>query len=481
MILSEILSGINYQIIQGDLNKEIVNVGYDSRANLANGLFIAIAGFKTDGHNFILNAIQHASAIVVERDISGIPDYVTVIKVQNTRKALSAIAANFYCNPTAKIKLIAITGTNGKTSVSYILSSILQSMGYKVGIIGTNGVRINEKLLTHVNKTTPTTPESLDIQYIVDLMVRDGVQIVVMETSSMGLKLGRLDHCAIDVGVFTNLSHDHLDDHGTFEDYRMSKQILFSLADSAVINIDDDASDYFMQPEKHSITYGIFKGPELGALDIELFSDHSKFSVKFNDSVKAAFVPLPGQFNIYNTLAAIGACLSLGLHFEELIDKISMVKQIDGRVEAIKNDKDVRIMIDYAHTPKALENVLETLKAAGRKRLILVFGCGGNRDREKRSKMGQIGTSIADFSIITNDNPRHEPPEMIFEDICRGIVTENFKIVPDRREAIILAIQMAEKDDIILVAGKGSEQYQLVRDEKIPYSDKQTILDCLSF
>ena len=482
MNLKDILNGIEGLKVRGSLDINIENVENDSRKIKENGMFVAIKGFDVDGHDFIRKAIDNgAKAIVIEEGTklkkSDIDEDTVVVVAPDTRVANAKIAFNFYGNPTRKLKLIGITGTKGKTTTTFMIKSILEKHGQKVGLIGTVANYIGAKCL---GESCRTTPDSLELQKLFSQMVEEKVDVAVMEVSSQSLKLHRVDGCEFDLAVFTNFSEDHISpkEHPNMEDYFNSKLILIKEAKASFINNDDFqvAKIKKMLPECNIKTYGIDNEANLIAKDITVTNSSVDFKVKIGGKNERVKTGIPGRFSVYNSLAAICVCENLGANAEEIKEALLEVR-VPGRSELVDNKKGLTIMIDYAHSPESLQNILSAVKSYTRGRVISVFGCGGDRDPGKRPLMGQISGNIADFTIITSDNPRTENPETIVKEIEEGIIKTKGKYVAivDRTDAIKHAIEIANKNDIIVLAGKGHETYQEINGEKYPYDERKII------
>lgn len=480
MQLREILVGIEGLKVRGNLDIDITHLDKDSRNIKENGLFIAIKGFSEDGHEYVETAIkQGATAVILQEGVSTelikkIPTDITVVVAKDTRYALAICSCNFYGNPSRKFKLIGITGTKGKTTTSFMTKKILEKAGKKVGLIGTIATYIGDKKLEDSDRTTP---ESNKLQSIFAKMAEEGCDAVVMEVSSQSLKLHRVAGCDFDIGVFTNFSEDHISEkeHPDMEDYFSSKVQLFKMCKTAFINADDYhvAKLPKLVPECNITTYGIDNFCNVLAKDITITNSYVDFKVKLgmkNERIKTC---IPGRFSVYNSLAAICVGEKLGATAEQIKEALEEVR-VPGRSELVNNKKDLTIMIDYAHSPESLENILNAVKSYTRGRVISLFGCGGDRDKTKRAIMGEISGRIADFTIITSDNPRTEDPQKIVEQIEEGIKKTKGKyiVVVDRVEAIKTAIKMADKKDIIVLAGKGHEPYQEINGVKYPFDER---------
>ena len=479
MNLKKILIGIDGLKAKGELDIEITGIESNSK-NIKEGyMFIAIKGFATDGHKYINDAIKAgAKAIMVEEgcDLKSIklPANVTLIMAKDTRIALAKCSCNYYDNPSKKFKLIGVTGTKGKTTTTFMIKEMLEKAGYKVGLIGTIATYINGKM---VSESSRTTPESIELQRTFAEMAKQGVEYVVMEVSSQSLKLHRVDGCKFDIVLFTNFSEDHISEkeHPDMKDYFESKLKLFEMCDNGIINVDDLQVSKIpgMFPNSKIMTYGIDNYCEVLAKDITITNSYVDFRVKIKDRNERVKVSIPGRFSVYNSLAAICVAKKIGIPPEKVIEALAEIK-VPGRSEMVDNAKEIPIMIDYAHSPESLQNILSAAKSYTRGKVISVFGCGGDRDKGKRPQMGEISGRIADFTFITTDNPRTEDPEEIVKEIEEGIkkTKGKYKVVVDRREAIEEAIKMATKLDIIILAGKGHEPYQEINGVKHPFDER---------
>ena len=480
MQLKELLVGLEGLKVRGNLDIEITNIDKDSRNIKEKGLFVAIKGFETDGNEYIQSAIENgAVAVVLEEGVTAdivkkIPVDVTVVVAKDTRYALAICSCNFYQNPSRKFKLIGVTGTKGKTTSTFMIKKILEKAGKKVGLIGTIAIYIGDKKLEDSDRTTP---ESNKLQEIFAKMVEEGVDTVVMEVSSQSLKLHRVAGCDFDIGVFTNFSEDHISpkEHPDMEDYFSSKVKLFKMCKSAFINADDYhvAKVIKLVPECDIKTYGIDNFCNILAKDITITNAYVDFRVKIGMKNERIKTGIPGRFSVYNSLAAICIAEKLGANADQIKEALEEVR-VPGRSELVNNKKDLTIMIDYAHSPESLESILNAVKSYTRGRVISLFGCGGDRDASKRPIMGEISGRVADFTIITSDNPRTEDPEKIVEQIEEGIkkTKGKYTVVVDRIEAIKTAIKMADKKDIIVLAGKGHEPYQEINGVKYPFDER---------
>ena len=486
MELKKILSGLDGLKAKGNLDLDIKSLESDSRKIGKNGLFVAIKGFDTDGHEYINNAIENgAVAVMVEArtDLKKlkIPEDVTIIVAPDTRYSLAIAASNFYKNPAKKLKIIGVTGTKGKTTTTFMIKSILEKQGKKVGLIGTIAKYIGDKKLEDSERTTP---DSLELQKLFAEMVKEKVEVVVMEVSSQSLKLDRVAGLEFEVGVFTNFLRDHISpkEHPDMEDYFYSKVKMFSMCKKAYINADDIQVQKLKKMELpcEVKTYGIDNPCNVLAKDITVTSSSVDFKVKIGEKNERVKTSVPGRFSVYNSLAAISVATELGANADQIKEAMENIK-VPGRSELVDNKKDLTIMIDYAHSPESLESILTALKAYARGRLICVFGCGGDRDATKRPIMGEISGKVADFTIITSDNPRTEDPNEIIKSIETGMKKTKGKYVciENRREAIKEAIKMANKTDVIVLAGKGHEPYQEINGVKHDFDERVIVKEII--
>lgn len=462
-VLPDVLS------ISGDTDVEINSVAYDSRKVKDNGIFVAISGTNFDGHDFIPEAIKGGAKVIIgekEMDIGNI----LYIRVKDARKALARTSAWFYGYPGDKLKIIGVTGTSGKTTITYLISEMLKEVGCRFGVIGTIGNVINGRKLP----ASLTTPESLELNRLFAEMLEHNTEYAVMEVSSHSLKLNRVTDLSFKVGIFTNLTQDHLDFHKDFDDYFLSKKKLFQQSEKAVINIDDKSGAKLLgMIDIPVLTYGVKGDADVKAKNIEITAEGAFYELVFNGGTYPVYFGTPGLFSVYNSLAAITTGIAMGFPLNSLIRAVGNVKGIPGRFELIKNNQDIYVIIDYAHKPDGLKNVLLTIKEFCSGKIITVFGCGGDRDRDKRPIMGQISSQLSDYTIITSDNPRSEDPEVIIKEIEKGIIGNDYEKISDRRKAIKRAISMANKGDVVLIAGKGHEDYQVLRDRTIHFDDKE--------
>lgn len=479
MELSYLLNYIKaIQVVGKVEQRDISGIVYNSSNVKKNSLFVAIKGTKVDGHRFILDAINKGAVAVVLEVNSIVPDNifehrnVTKILVSNSRKTMAQLAHVFYKEPSKKLNVVGITGTNGKTTTTYIIKKILEKNNHKVGLIGTIANYIGDTKI----ETNLTTPESVELCELMKSMVDSGCDYAVMEVSSHSLALQRVNSINYKVGIFSNLTQDHLDFHQTMEEYAKAKKILFdSLSDDAfsVINIDDEYAKFMIQDTKSKIlTYGFSEDADFKILNLENSIDGLKFQIKHLENVYQIKSNLIGKFNAYNITAAFVTTFALNIPVDNIIEAINEFSGVAGRFQVIKKDEKT-VVVDYSHTPDSLEKALLTLKeiGSGKHPVYCVFGAGGDRDKTKRPKMGKIASELAEKVVITSDNPRTEDPMAIIEDIKNGLSKNNFVVILDREEAIKYAILNSEDNAIILIAGKGHEDYQIIGTKKIHFSD----------
>lgn len=478
MKLQKLLEGVAVLESNAPLDMEIIGVSYSSRSTKPGELFVAVPGYETDGHKYIPDAIAHGAGIVLcEREM---PQEVPWVRVASSREALAQLGANWYGHPAEAVTMIGVTGTNGKTSSTYLLKSVLETaLGAKVGLIGTICNMIGQEAW----EAERTTPESFELQGLLAKMRDAGCTHVVMEVSSHALVLHRVGQIRYDVGAFTNLTKDHLDFHKTMEAYGDAKAMLFRACDKGVFNLDDPSAPKMIDGATCSIyTVGVAPAAELHAENIELGSDHIAMDVCEAGTSVHLHLGIPGRFTVSNSLTVLGIARQLGISLPDAVSALSKATGVKGRIEVVPTPgTDYTVLIDYAHTPDGLENVLRSVRDFCKGRLIAVFGCGGDRDRTKRPEMGKIGVSYADLAIITSDNPRTEDPMAIIADILAGVEgTETpYLVEENRRKAIRLAMQQARKDDIIVLAGKGHENYQLLGKEKTHLDEREEVASAL--
>ncbi len=455
---------------------EIKGITIDSREAKDGFVFICITGQERDGHDFAKSAAQNGASVIVSERPLDID--VPVVCYDNTKLAMAELSSYFYGEPEKKLKLVGITGTNGKTTVSYLIKNILETAGKTVGVIGTNEILVGNKDVG-IKSSTPTTPNSLELRRIFAKMLQMGAEYVVMEVSSHALDLHRVAGLTYDVGIFTNLTRDHLDYHKTMENYFLAKKKLFDISKVGVINADDEYGAKLLENAGCRVMSVGTNNANLKAENIKIDASGVEFSVEYNGKTYPVNLCISGLFSVYNGICAMAAALSLGIDIETVISGICTACGVKGRLERVPTNTDYSVIIDYAHTPDGLENVLNAVNAFKKGKCILVFGCGGDRDSTKRPIMGEIGVRLCDFAVITSDNPRTENPEKIIEDIVSGVKSGEYKVITNRKEAISYALSIAKKDDIVLLAGKGQETYQIIGTEKTHFDEREIVKELL--
>ena len=476
MLLQYLIENLDEKEVDGDVNISVNKIEYDSKKIEKGDLFVAISGLSDDGHEYINEAIENgASAIIMAKDHEVEMDAnVTYIKVEDTRIALAKVAATYYDNPASKLKIIGITGTKGKTTTAYMIRDIMLASGKKTGMIGTIYNTYADKCIEAIR----TSPESLDLQKLLKDMVDSDMEYVVMEVSSHALDLNRVYGIHFIIGVFTNLSQDHLDYHKTMDNYLAAKAKLFENSDFAIINADDIYTPKLEKMIKCKIAkYGLDNESNITAVDIRVNNNFVDFKMYINKMLQTVTVNIPGRYTVYNSLAAIAVTSMLGAQMDPILVALNSIK-VPGRSEVVDIAKTFAVIIDYAHSPASLEAILQNTKKYAKGRIICVFGCGGNRDKEKRPLMGEIAGKYADFTVITTDNPRDEAPSKIMADIEVGIKKTRglYKIIENRKEAIKFAMRIAWKNDTIIIAGKGHETYQELKGgKKIKFDERQIV------
>ena len=475
MQLRDLAQSTTYIRLTGDA--EINKIEYNSRHTAKGDLFCCVVGTFSDGHDYAATAAQAgAAALVVEHELDiDLPQLV----VANTRIAMAELAAAFYRNPSREMKMVGVTGTNGKTSTTYMIKAIAEHAGAKVGLIGTIRNLVGDRVI----ETERTTPESVDLQKILRDMKNDGVELVVMEVSSHALDQHRVHGIDYDVGIFTNLTRDHLDYHKTFDNYLAAKKKIFAQAHHAVLNADDP---YFARmADGLSIpitTFGVRENADFSAADIDITPRGVQFDMKEHGRPMRLNVGIPGLFSVFNALGAAAAAKLLGYSDEDVREGLERMKNVSGRLEPLPtNGRDFTVLLDYAHTPDALENVLNTIRGFAKARIITLFGCGGDRDQAKRPIMGEIAGRYSEFLVVTSDNPRSEDPYRIIDSVMEGVMKSGcaYVVIEDRYDAIKYAVEHAKKDDIVLLAGKGHENYQEVGGGKRHFDEKEIVAELL--
>ena len=460
---------------------EITGITNDSRKVRPGYLYVAIKGYKADGHNFIKKSIECGAQAIVSEERSSLDTNIPQIIVRDTRKALSSLSCCFYNNPSQKINLVGVTGTNGKTTTTFLTKSVIEKAGYETGLIGTINYQIGKKVIT----AKETTPESVELQRLLSEMVAAKMKFAVMEVSSHSAIQHRIENIDFKTAVFTNITTEHMDYHKTFPNYMNAKAELFKnlRKDSfAVLNADDEFSEYFADRTNAKIIwYGIKNDADIKA---EIYKESTRdVMIKLSCFGREVDMKIPfvGLHNVYNALASVASAISLGFELDTIKSGIETASTVPGRLENVPCDRNFKVVIDYAHTPHALETVLHALKNLIKGRLLLVFGCGGDRDKEKRSQMGRIADEKSDIFWLTNDNPRSEDPLAIIDDIKAGIKSaRSFHIQTNRYKAIEEALSEAKDDDLIIIAGKGHEKYQIIKDTIVPFDDREVIKKILS-
>jgi UDP-N-acetylmuramoyl-L-alanyl-D-glutamate--2,6-diaminopimelate ligase len=500
MRLAQLLTGIESLAVTGDRSGDVVSVCYDSRQCRPESLFVAIPGLKADGRTFIADALARGARFIVHEGDFLPPDGITAVRVRDSRRSLGLLGRNLFGNPSTALCLIGVVGTNGKTTVTYLLEAILRAAGHNVGVLGTVNYRYNDRLFPAPN----TTPESFEMQRILREMADHGVTHCVAEVSSHAIDLRRVDDCLFALGIFTNLTQDHLDYHGTMENYFQAKRRFFAEVlpggatgslQGMIINGDDAWGQRILREIEGGIAYGLEPANAVTAEPYRLSLDGIEATLHLREEPLLITSPLMGQFNLYNILAAAAAAETLGIPGQSIRDGIEALIHVPGRLEKVSTAGQPAVFVDYAHTDDALRRVLQNLSAFRTGRLITVFGCGGDRDRGKRPLMGEAASSLSDLALVTSDNPRTEDPLAIIRQIEEGIHTprladtaafdrdpaaKGYLCIPDRREAILTAIGMARESDIVLIAGKGHEDYQIIGAQKFPFDDRQIAREALS-
>lgn len=473
MKLKDLLDGIDILEMHADPEIEISAVEYDSRAVSKGALFIAVRGFTTDGHAYIPAAVSAGAAAVLCEQAPELD--VPYILCSDCRHSMGPVAANFYHHPASEMKVVGVTGTNGKTTTTTLIKGMLEAFGHKVGLIGTNQNMVADEIIP----ADHTTPEAPDLQKLFRRMADAGCSYAVMEVSSHALFLGRVDGIEFETGIFTNLTQDHLDFHGTMEEYLKAKAILFTRCRRGIVNLNDAASGFIMEMASCPVfTYAVEKNEaDLTAKNIKLKRDRVEFAALSTGCLDKVELPIPGEFSVYNALAVMALGLTQGFERGQIIEALGKAKGVRGRVEVAYSDEKYTILIDYAHTPDALENVLRTVRGFAEGRTVVLFGCGGDRDRSKRPQMGAIAGALADFAIVTSDNPRTEQPGEIIAQIVEGMKNSSapYVIIEDRIEAIAYAMDNARQGDVIVLAGKGHETYQIIGHEKRHLDEREVI------
>ena len=477
MLLQYLIENLTNVKINGDTNIDINKIEYNSKKITKGDIFVAINGYKEDGKRYIKEAIEKgAIAIVSQDEIEERDEGITYIQVEDVRIALAIISATYYGSPARKLKIIGITGTKGKTTTAYMIRDILNASGKKTGMIGT----IYNTYGNVCIEASRTSPESLDLQKLLKDMVDAQMEYVVMEVSSHSLVLDRVYGLHFAIGIFTNLSQEHLDFHETMDNYLLAKSKLFEMCDFALVNGDDIHTPRLKKMIKcKTATFGLDNAVNITASDVRINNNNVEFKMYVNKMLETIVINIPGRFTVYNALAAIGTCSLLGAQMDAILLALSNIK-VPGRSEIIDVPKTFTVMVDYAHNPSSLEAILSSIKKYVKGRIICVFGCGGNRDKEKRPMMGEISGRLADFTVITTDNPRNEDPSIIMKEIEDGVKKTKglYKIIENRKDAIAFAMRIAWKNDLVLIAGKGHETYQELKNGKrIDFDERKVVKD----
>ncbi|MDQ6626053.1 MAG: UDP-N-acetylmuramoyl-L-alanyl-D-glutamate--2,6-diaminopimelate ligase [Verrucomicrobiota bacterium] len=479
MLLKTLLNSIPARAVIGSVDRNVEGIAFDSRRVQKNGLFVALRGEKSDGTAFVDQAVEKGATVVVSESVIRNP-HATTVHVENARHALADLASAFYAHPMRRLKMAAVTGTNGKTTTTFLIKHICENAGLRCGLIGTVRYEIGERVLP----ATRTTPESLELQELLAQIVNAGCKAAAMEVSSHALAQERTRGLEWDAAVFTNLTQDHLDFHGSMDRYFDEKTKLFTgLAAQqtkkktvAIVNIDDRYGEKLLDrigKDVPVVTYGMGTRADYRASNYRPEFSGTSYQLEARGKIYLVRVPLIGRFNVANSLAALAAANALGVSLRDAVLSLGKSPQVPGRLEAVQAKRQFQVFVDYAHTPDALLNVLKTLRELSPRKLILVFGCGGDRDRQKRPLMAHAADQNADFSIITSDNPRKEDPDAIIAEVEKGFRSDRYEKITDRTQAIARAISLAQPRDIVLIAGKGHENYQEFADSTIPFDDIQ--------
>lgn len=482
MKLRDVLKGVEFELISGNLDVNIDDIAYNSNNVINNSMFVALTGFMVDGHKYIDDAVNKgANVLLIEKDIDNKYDNITIVKVHNSRRVLATCSRNFFGCPDLELTTIGITGTKGKTTTAISIMNILNDNGMKCGCIGTMGVFIGDKYYHTVN----TSPESYDVYKYMREMINDGIKYFVMEVSSQSLKLHRWDDIIFDYALFTNMSLDHVgkDEHDSYEDYRECKSRLFKQARVGIFNIDDKEYNYMVKDANLDIyTFGRNNKADLQLVDVKNVVDFGFIGIDMevkgivSDKFK---VSIPGVFNAYNMMGAILLCKLLDVNINTIKNTLLHLS-VKGRLESVNVSDKFNVLIDYAYQGIAMENVIKTIREANPKRIVVVFGCGGNRSKQRRYDCGRVASKYADFSIITADNPRYEDNNDIVKDILSTFEGDNYIVIPDRREAIRYSIENAQEGDVIMILGKGHEDYQDINGVRYPFDERVIIKEIVN-
>ncbi len=479
-----LFSNVSTIKVHGELPISVSNIFSDSREVTTDSVFVCIKGYTVDGHRYISSAIDKGASVIVVQDLPNeLDERVCYVHVRDTERALGQLANVFFDYPSTKLRIIGVTGTNGKTTVSSVINNVMRREGYKTGLSGTIEIDIDGEKFESKN----TTSDVLTMQRMLKDMVEAGVTDVVMEVSSHGLVLGRLAGVEFQNGVFTNLTQDHLDFHGTMEHYKNAKGLLFAQLGqdlrkdkAAILNSDDDASnDYITMTSARIITYGIKNDADFKAKDIKFYENKTSFTLETNFGVFEMEIPFVGEFNVYNVLSVICVLWDKGMPFERILNHLRETPPPSGRMQTLETGDKRNVIIDYAHTEDAIGKVLDSIRMFSTNKIISIIGTGGGRDKDKRPKMGRIATEKSEYVIFTTDNPLDEPGEEIVQGLAAGAIHDEFECIPDREKAIIRAVEIAGEGDVILIAGKGHENYQLIGKESVPFDEKEITLNAV--
>ncbi len=473
MRLKELMEKTGVAVKETMADVEISDVVYDSRKVCENALFVAVKGFKSDGHKFIGKAVENGASVVVGEEDIDIENY---IRVPSSRRFLAQASCAFFDQCAKKMKIVGITGTNGKTTTSYLIKQILELKGYKCGLIGTNQILIGDDAID----AERTTPESRELHELFYKMYNSGCEYVIMEVSSHSLELDRVWGIEFEVGVFTNLTQDHLDFHETMDNYAKAKSRLFEMSKTGVVNKDDSFCNVMVEKGENIITYSIDNESDLKASNIRMSERGVIFDASYKGENVLMRLGIPGRFSVYNALSAAGAALGLGLGLEDIAKGLVIAKGVKGRLEVVNVIAPFTVIIDYAHTPDGVENVLKAVRDFAKGRVITLFGCGGDRDNTKRPIMGKMAEDLSDITIVTSDNPRSEEPGEIIKQILAGMTKETTVVVENRKEAIFRALDIAKEGDVVVLAGKGHETYQILKDETIHFDEREVVKEYFS-
>lgn len=488
MKFRELIQAVNPLAVTGDPETEIKGVAYDSRRVKAEDCFICIRGFQSDGRQYARSAAAGGAALIVYDELNAelselIAQGVATLQVGDCREALGLISDAVYDHPSRSLLMVGVTGTNGKTSITHLVADLMEQLGHRTAVFGTIANRVADEVIP----ASVTTPESLELNQMLSLAREKAVTCCAMEVSSHAMALSRVAGLHFDYGIFTNLTKDHLDFHETMEAYFEAKSGFFKLADKALIlNADDPygekLAERYLNGTAAVVTYGIDAPASLRATDLEMGPRGSRFTLHWQEQAVPVFMPIPGRIYIYNILAALAVLLMEQVDLETAASCAGRVKPLRGRLEPVPNDRDITVLIDYAHTPDGLENAIRSARIFTPGRLITVFGCGGNRDRTKRPQMGAISGALSDFSWVTSDNPRKEEPEAIIAEILAGMTGQDgrYAVEPDRASAIVQALNSAKPGDTVLIAGKGHETYQIIGETRIHFDDREEVLKWLA-